>query len=140
MMRTVACDLDGTLADIRHRVRWAQTQDWDRFHKEARHDPVIEPVARLIRSLERDDWQIILMTGRSESMREATVNWLLLANVPYDQLRMRPEGNTDHDADLKLRWAQDYMSLQLVLEDRDKVVAAWRAAGYLCLQTAPGAY
>ncbi len=62
---------------------------------------------------------------------------------PFDAMYLRPEGD-DHVDDEKVKAAllnqmhRDGFAPWLVLDDRDAVVAQWRALGLTCLQCAPG--
>ena len=49
MIETIVFDIDGTLADLSHRLKWVQGEEknWDKFYEEVEKDDVIEPVAQL---------------------------------------------------------------------------------------------
>jgi hypothetical protein len=58
---------------------------------------------------------------------------------------MRKAGDFTPDEQLKATWLSEieppeYKRLTAVFDDRDKVVAMWRAAGVPCFQVAPGAF
>lgn len=125
----------------------------------------IETLVALYRSLGRDKLphSIEIWSGRGEgeggSVREKTRRWLSLNTLreftirasphpeffygdPVVDLRMRPHGDYTPDNQLKKAWleaarAQGYPP-DLVFDDRDKVVAMWRAEGIPCFQVAPG--
>ena len=70
-------------------------------------------------------------------------------NIPnFDSLIMRPDVNFESDHELKpamLAAALGGMDEALrrvafALEDRDKVVAAWRKLGFNCMQVRAGAF
>jgi uncharacterized HAD superfamily protein len=70
-------DLDGVVADVRHRVHYLQTRPkaWDQFFAAADADPAhpegLAVVARLA-----DDHEIVFVTGRPDQLRDGTVAWL----------------------------------------------------------------
>ena len=144
-------DLDGTLALINHRRHFVERpkaeQDWPRFYAACDKD---EPNTAVLATMERlrhagaDVW---IFSGRSDEVREKTVQWLL-ANTSFmswdldTALMMRAEGDYTADDVLKRQWldgmlTEDRERLVAAFDDRDRVVAMWRAAGVTCFQVAP---
>ena len=150
----VIVDIDGTLANIAHRLHLLPTlrtdgdyqpsgPTWADFHAAAVDDaPFIEMVA-LSNALARD-YPIILCTGRGEETRNQTTAWLTKHGVRFDQLRMRPVGDHRKDTVLKAEMLEaikaEGFEPMLAVEDRSSVVAVWRAAGIRCLQVCEGDY
>ncbi|SRR5690554_6798335 len=139
----VITDLDGTLSDAEHRVHLIERnpKNWDAFFEASRDDAPIWPVIRVVQALQAAGHQIHVLTGRSDSTREATVAWLEAHEVPFDRLLMRSAGDYTPDDRLKRDWfVQDYKpeDVLLVLDDRARVVRMWREFGLVCLQVAPG--
>ena len=69
------------------------------------------------------------------------MKWLVLYDIPFDNLLMR--GNNDHrsDADIKRDLFNQnikFSDVWFVLEDRNICVDMWRGEGLSCLQVAPG--
>ncbi len=85
----------------------------------------------------------MICSGRPDSHREHTQRWLERHTIPFDAMYLRPEGD-DHIDDEEVKAAllnqmrSDGFTPWLVLDDRDAVVAQWRALGLTCLQCAPG--
>jgi FMN phosphatase YigB (HAD superfamily) len=144
-------DLDGTLADCKHRQRILDEKydnnRWRRFYAACDKDAPIHPVIQTMERLRRfaDVW---IFSGRSAEVRDKTVAWLT-ENTSFmsweleTALMMRQEG--DHRADdiVKREWLDgmlwdDRQRLVATFDDRDRVVAMWRAAGVPCFQVAPG--
>jgi alkanesulfonate monooxygenase SsuD/methylene tetrahydromethanopterin reductase-like flavin-dependent oxidoreductase (luciferase family) len=127
-------DIDGTLARMTGRSPF----DWARVGED---EPVVAVVSA-VTALARDGHRIIVMSGRDAVCRTETEQWLALHDVPYDDLHMRPEGNTEQDAVIKRRLFDEHVRHQYaivgVLDDRDQVVALWRSLGLPCFQVAPG--
>lgn len=143
-MKAIICDLDGTLADCRHRLHHVLPggpMNWTAFHDELHLDPVIEPVKKIVNSAWTGD-NVILTTGRPESHRELTEQWLRDNDVNYDELYMRPTGDTRPDAVVKREMLDailaDGYEPFIAIDDRPSVVQVWRDAGIVCLQAAPG--
>jgi uncharacterized HAD superfamily protein len=136
----IIVDLDGTLADVDHRVHHVQQQpkNWQSFHSGLSDDKLNHWCAQLIHAMKEQNCQIILMTGRGEEYRDQTIAWLELHQIHYDLLLMRPLGGREKDSDVKNRLyrekvEEDYQVL-FVVEDRQSVVKMWRDNGLVCLQ------
>jgi hypothetical protein len=88
---------------------------------------------------------VLFCSGRSKAFDVVTVEWLgrhvLTDDMAWD-LFMRPAGDTRRDAIVKLelfdQHIRDHFDVRFVLDDRDRVVAAWRAIGLTVFQVAPG--
>lgn len=146
-------DLDGTLADVRHRLgMWEQRSTpgkEEQFHQACAKD---EPILHTIATLEilRQVADIHIWTGRSDVERTLTLAWLekhtsFMEEEIDPKLLMRPEGNRIVDVELKRNWlrsmpAKDRTRLVGVFEDRTRVVDMWRAEGVHCFQVAEGDY
>lgn len=139
-------DIDGTLADLSHRLHHIQKQpkDWDAFFAAVADDAPIEHVIAFARTLWAGGAKLVFVSGRNEVCRLATVNWLRRYGLPSGPLLMR--GADDRRPDdvvktemLPLILAYGYTPV-MAFEDRDRVVAAWRAHGIPCAQVAPGAF
>lgn len=138
-------DLDGTLADLTHRLRFIQkeSKDWDGFFKACASDICILPVVDLLKGLERAGNAIFIVTGRSEAVKDETKKWLRLNGIPYDELVMRKVDDHRHDNIIKKEWFES-LEPQIkhciagVFENRASVVAMWRSLGLTCYQVAEG--
>ena len=148
-------DLDGTLALIEHRRHFVERprveQDWKAFYaacdKDAPNDPVIDTMERL-REAGADIW---IFSGRSDEVREKTIQWLanqttfMTWDLDGPMLTMRAGGDYTPDDVLKKRWLDgmligDKARLVAVFEDRDRMVKMWRSQGIACFQVAPGEF
>ncbi|WP_083007215.1 phosphatase domain-containing protein [Halomonas sp. GT] len=146
-MSAVIVDVDGTLAEFHptdvHEWVLGPAKQWDPFFAHMAEAPVIEPVARLVKLLKAQGQQIVICSGRPDSHREHTQAWLTRHAIPFDAMYLRPQGD-DHVDDEEVKAAllsqmrSDGFIPWLVLDDRDAVVAQWRALGLTCLQCAPG--
>lgn len=146
MKDVIICDLDGTLADDTHRAHHLHKpeRDWDTYFSLCSEDKLIPAVYWVLWNF-RASHKLYILTGRSETTREMTEKWLEQHKVPmkYATLIMRGEHDRTADDQLKIGWAHN-LGLKdrtlFVLEDRQRVVDAWRAAGYTCFQVRPGAF
>jgi len=138
-------DLDGTLADCTHRLKYIQgeVKDWDMFHSTCVDDLPIEYTIDMLNHLGTHE-EIQILTGRNAVVREQTVKWLDAHNVNYSYLAMREEGDRRQDHVIKLKWLRKFRvdfpeeDIQGVFEDRQQVVDMWREEGLICYQVAPG--
>lgn len=156
MIDTVIFDIDGTLADVTHRVHHLlkEPKDWDAFKKGHQGDTPLPPSIilegmRLLKT--KTPLRIIYLTGRSEDEREATVEWLYRsssanlwpgADKINKDLFMRPEGDWTGDDVFKEKILHELIAtghnILFVIEDRKRVVDMWRRNGIFCLQCADG--
>ena len=140
MTKAVIFDIDGTLADLSHRRHHIQNQsrNWDAFFAEAGNDQVIEPVRELARIIAAQGYKIILVSGRTDKIRQITADWLVAHEVPFDELHMRREGDTRQDFIVKSELLDAILAegneILCVVDDRPSVVAMWRERGLTCLQ------
>ena len=145
-MSIVIFDLDGTLADLTHRLHHIQKKpkDWPSFFAECEKDKSIEPVARLLRSL-CSMHQIYVFSGRSEDVRDQTEGWLADHSLQPDKLIMRKSGDFRADDVVKKEFldalsAEERENIWFVVDDRKRVVDMWRANGLTVLQCAEGEF
>ena len=152
--KSIVIDIDGTLTDISHRKHFALKRDWYGFHGKLMNDPIREDVAWLIRSNwnnpESERPKIILCTGRPERYREKTNEWLAKNDMKkfIDVLLMRPKSDHKSDTEVKPKMLENYFgsrqktldSVLFVIDDRVKVVKAWRDYGLQCWQAREGNY
>ena len=135
---TVVIDLDGTLADVMHRLHFIRgaKKDYAAFFNAVDADKLNEWCRALMAAL-IDDFRVVLVSGRPTSTEEKTVTWLERHQVPYHELHLL-RGNGDHTPDqvLKREWLRRYGKERIcfVVDDRQKVVDMWREEGVVCLQ------
>jgi phosphoglycolate phosphatase-like HAD superfamily hydrolase len=146
-MENIIVDLDGTIADISHRLHYIQDEvkQWDAFFKACTQDTPRENVVELLRILQEAysgwplDITVHIWTGRSDAVLKETVQWLKNHNIPYDWIKMRSDGDYRPDHELKQDWLDSApFTPDLVLEDRTRVVDMWRSNGIECWQVNSG--
>ena len=128
-------DLDGTIADIEHRVHFIQNgkKDWDSFLGAVKDDTPKEWVIDIMRLLPIE--RVLIFSGRNEVAMNDTVEWLEKYNVPYSEMRMRWHHNFERDELLKPLMAKDYWErIRFIADDRQRVVDMWREKGFNVLQ------
>jgi phosphoglycolate phosphatase-like HAD superfamily hydrolase len=139
----IVVDLDGTLCNCEHRVHLAREKKWDEFHSLLSRDKINVGAAAAIIALAAAKLNPIIVTGRPEKFKEQTVEWLQRYHVAwfFSQIIMRPDNDFSPDAELKLRLVEPFKDqILLALEDRDRVVSAFRKAGIQTWQVQEGSY
>lgn len=137
-------DIDGTLADLTHRLPFIQQspKNWAAFFANVAGDAPIRHICDLANTLSDADKYIVLVSGRSDECRSETVRWLNVNRISFHALYMREAG--DHRPDnivkgelLNELLADGYQPL-MAFDDRNQVVEMWRSRGIPCAQVAAG--
>jgi hypothetical protein len=144
--KSIIIDLDGTLCDCTHRRHFLDEKrpDWRSFNESMREDGLNSWCLDLIHAMGNAGFKILLVSGRGDDFRDATVDWLQKYAVPYDLLAMRPAKDNRKDSLVKFELYQKLIEPQydvhFVVDDRKQVVDMWRELGLTCLQCAEGNY
>lgn len=148
--KAVLVDLDGTMALMNGRG----PHDYHRVGEDLPNKPIVDLVdmigaySELAYSQGDPEIEVIFMSGRVETCRKETLEWLGNLGWDHAKLFMRPalpDGvQQPKDSVVKLalfnEHIRNYYDVQFVLDDRDQVVEMWRSLGLTCLQVAPGAF
>jgi phosphoglycolate phosphatase-like HAD superfamily hydrolase len=127
-------DIDGVVADVRHRLRYVEgpRRDWDAFFAAAKDDPPLaEGLARLAELAAGHD--IAFLTGRPERNRRLTERWLHRHGIGGYPLHMRGDDDRRPARQLKraaLARIAPAARIAVVVDDDPAVCAELRAAGY----------
>ncbi len=127
-------DIDGVLADVRHRLHHleASPQRWERFFQAADRDPVLVEGADRLRAALADH-DVIYLTGRPERTRLLTERWLARHDLPTGPLVMREDDDYRPARYLKrdvLRRLSEQREIISVLDDDPSVVHVLAADGW----------
>lgn len=142
--KLIVFDIDGTLADLTHRVHLVQTKptNWPAFFAGVKYDDPIEEVVWINNILHSAGSTIILCSGRPESTRIDTELWLDKHKIEFDELYMRADNDHRDDtlvkSDLADEIEETWWDISMVFDDRQKVVDMWRARGIKTYQCAKG--
>lgn len=144
MTKCYLFDIDGTLADVSHRLSHIQKKpkDWDAFFAACVDDPPIHHMCNLAEDLINAGRYVVFVSGRSDRVRAETLTWLH-KNVGVSRtLYMRKDGDHRLDNIVKRELldqirADGYEPI-MAFDDRDQVVKMWREAGVPCAQVAEG--
>jgi beta-phosphoglucomutase-like phosphatase (HAD superfamily) len=138
----IVFDMDGTLSDPSHRLHHLAKKDWDSFYEACHLDAPKDQIQILMLMYWRAGCDVQIWTGRRESTRAKTLDWLKNhtgLRFPSDKLLMRKDGDFRHDVKVKGEWL-DAVSEKpsIVFEDRNSMVEFYRSKGITCLQVADG--
>ncbi|MCW2715381.1 MAG: nucleotidase [Frankiales bacterium] len=131
-------DIDGVLADVRHRVHHVEgrRRDWTAFFAAAPYDtPLAEGVALAVESAKECD--VLYVTGRPEQCRTATLQWFERHGLPPGELCMRSARDRRPARVAKpemLARALRGRIVALVVDDDEQVCRAYEQAGFRVLR------
>lgn len=138
-VRTVAVvDVDGVLADVRHRLHHLERRpkDWDSFFAAAPADPPLAEGFAVLRHL-ADSHDVVYLSGRPERLRRATEHWLAEHGAPPGSVVLRRDGDRRPARQLKvgelLRIGRT-APVAVLVDDDEAVCAAAKAAGFVVFQ------
>jgi len=122
--KVICLDLDGTACKMSGRSPY----DWKRVGEDLPDESVVE----LVKSIDRDKIKIIVCTGRDGICIDESEQWLDNHDIEYDEIYIRPKGNSEPDWVVKERmWrkiSESYFIVGLI-DDRNVVVRRARALG-----------
>lgn len=125
-------DIDGTLAK-----HYRSPYDYSRLHTDAVHDN--------IRELNAMYWNayvtIFIVSGRPDTYRAETEEWLKAHDIKYDHLHMRRGDDKRNDADVKHEIFNEHLRdyyIENWFDDRDRVVRRMRKLGVNVVQVREG--
>lgn len=122
--------------------------DWNAFYEACHLDQPNTPVIRTFNQLYTIGAELLIWSGREDSVRVKTVLWLsrhtgIQAHMIEQMLKMRPAGDYTPDEQLKRKWLNTMDKSQrerltAVFDDRQKVVDMYRSEAVAVFQVAPG--
>lgn len=142
MKDTVVFDLDGTLANIDHRLHFVKRDkpDFDSFFKACVDDTPNEWCDAMLNAFSEVGYRVLIVSARSKVVEKETRAWLLAhlgISNDADLIMLREEGNHRPDDYLKIEWLRNSGlkdRILCVVDDRQRVVDMWRKEGLVCLQ------
>lgn len=146
--KVVVCDLDGTLADCRHRLHHIKVEkpnkpNWKKFFDEMPLDPVNEWCRDLLHAMSQRH-QIIYCTGRAGEYYDLSKKWLEENSLAFPGFKLFSRLRGDHRPDWQVKEIiyefeiKPRYDILFVVDDRQQVVDMWRKHGVTVLQCAKG--
>lgn len=133
---TIVVGLDGTLADVSHRLDYLKAGDFDTYDKLAAFDVPNWDVLKVVNSLAA--WHnIVIVTDRKERYRSVLATWLVKYDVQIDAVLMRPTDDYSKTHDLMLALLSEYFGSEdtfnkgvlVAFESKEPIIEAYRNAG-----------
>lgn len=142
----VLCDLDGTLANIDHRLHFVKEKfakdpenfkkDWKGFFAAIKDDTLRIDVVDMLLKHEDEGREIFFVSARPEECRYETEVWLENVFKGYRMhkaLFMRPQHDKREDSEVKAQMLDDLFPdrswIVEVIDDRPRVIRMWREKG-----------
>jgi phosphoglycolate phosphatase-like HAD superfamily hydrolase len=128
-------DLDGVLADVRHRLRHVEgaRKDWAVFFAGIPDDPPLAEGLAVLDQLLAEGHDIVILTGRPERTRTDTERWLARHGLPRLRVIMRRDGDRRPARQVKralVRRLATSRTIAFVVDDDPAVCAALEADGW----------
>ena len=133
--RVAVFDIDGVLADVRHRLHHIESgrRDWDGFFASVSDDPALAEGCQAALQAVASGLTLIYLTGRPERCRPDTLQWLGAHGLPEGELIMRRDSDRRPARVLKveaLRRIASRAQVAYLVDDDAEVVAAAADAGF----------
>ena len=137
----VVFDIDGTIANITHRVHHVRggNKNWDAFFAGCVDDVPNWPVVQSLKAHVAAGHRVEIWSARSDTVRRETEEWLAteVGINPALLTHMRVAGDNTADVALKRYWlSQSARRPDLIYDDRQRVVDMWREEDIPCFQVA----
>lgn len=131
-------DVDGVLADVRHRLRFVERspKDWDAFFSAAVDDPPLAQGVALARESALE-CEVVYVTGRPERCRADTLAWFARHDLPQGRLSMRRRRDFRPARVAKLELLREMAAertVAVVVDDDLQVCQAYEDAGFPVLR------
>lgn len=135
----IICDIDGTIADISHRLHFVKQEpkDWKNFLTGFEKDEMRWDIVGEVREMaKRHNARIIFVSGRGEETRGETEHWLnkhmIREGIEYSMLLMRNAKDHRPDTEVKAEIYDKYLknlNILAVYDDRPSVIRMWEGKG-----------
>lgn len=134
----IITDLDGTLADLRHRLHFVngtdniteRKKDWKSFFKAAPDDAVHEWCRSI---LDTAKLPVVVATARPDEYKKDTKDWLDKHGISYNHMVMRRRNDYRHDTIVKEMMLEFELlpkyNILFWLDDRGSVIKMLRSHG-----------
>lgn len=143
MKPIVVVDLDGTLANVDHRLNLVKREKkwFDKFYELAYKDKPNLWCVRLIQAMVMAGCEVRIVSARPVRLFIQTGEWLIRHGIPTQQVSLsllRGDKDFTPDVELKRKWLHrsdvKKENILFVVDDRQRVVDMWREEGLVCLQ------
>lgn len=142
----VIVDIDGTVANLDHRLHYVrgEKKDWRTFLSRCDKDTPNHDIYLIAESFcDVTGSDLVFCSGRGNEYRDKTETWLRENSMPHEHLFMRQERDYRQDTIVKeqildFEILTRYREVLAVFDDRSSVIQMWRKRGLRALQVAFG--
>ena len=127
-------DIDGVLADVRHRLHHVtgRPKDWRAFFAGAGDDGLLPEGEHTARRL-AEVYEVVYLSGRPERLRAVTQAWLDRHDLPPGRLVLRPYDDYRPSSVWKVEQLEslaETRTVAVLVDDDPRVLDAARRAGF----------
>lgn len=131
---TAVVDIDGVVADVRHRLHHVadRPKDWRAFFDGAGDDGLLAEGEHTVRALS-EVYDIVYLSGRPERLRRVTQHWFDQHHLPAGPLMLRPPDDYRPSSIYKvdvLHELAEKCTVVVLVDDDPRVLAAAKHAGF----------
>lgn len=134
--KVIIVDLDGTLCDTTHRNCFVDTtgnkkKQWGKFFAGMADDALRDEMKSLIDDT-HPDCDVVIVTGRPDSYKKVTLDWLSQYGIRYNAIYMRRANDRRPDTVVKQEILDNYLpkeKIVMVYDDRGSVIKMWQSNG-----------
>lgn len=142
---TVIIDIDDTLSLAGKRFELAKKSngktDWNIAHdvELVKQDKPNLPMIDLAKRYKKEGFKVVILTGRPDSIREVTEEWLKRYDVEYDELYMRNKSEHYIKATVfKKKIYQIYLEdVFCAYDDDEEIIQMWNSLGIPAFKVYP---
>lgn len=134
--KIILCDIDGTIANVDHRLHYVKDKKWDDFFDAMYNDkPIFSIYDKMIKDVDSNNAFLVFVTGRPERYREMTIDWLKKyynLNRTSFLLFMRSNGDYRKDFVTKEYFLEKLFrdfNIIRIYDDRPSVIRMWKENG-----------
>jgi len=132
--------------DVDHTLSSAAWRDsmigggWDEYHRASICDEPIPETVELVNTLYESGWLCVGVTTRPEKWRILTNRWMIKHGVKLNDIIMRPNDDFRPSPEIKCEQVKKFIAefeteaIFIAFDDRDDVVAAYKAEGVMVIQ------
>jgi hypothetical protein len=127
-------DIDGVLADVRHRLHHVtdRPKDWRAFFAGAGDDGLLAEGEHTVRRL-AEVYEVVYLSGRPERLRAVTQAWFDRHDLPPGRLVLRPYDDYRPSSVWKVEQLEslaETRTVAVLVDDDPRVLDAARRAGF----------
>lgn len=136
MKNFIVIELDNVICNTTARQHLLN-EGWSDYHSALETDTPNEAIVQILKSLDFQGYEILVVSGRPAKYDLQTLKWLSTYEVPVDEILLREDWDFRSEIDVKLDLLDSFFgSRQEVLDNvivafnnNEKVIEAFRSAG-----------